>query len=1267
MNASLSIIYRFLASQSLHLAILFCLIWVMAVFFRRRSAHLRYLLWLVILLKCLVPSMVSIPMAVLPENTVSLGQQDRIMEMLAHAPALLPAPSAATGSPPSETEMATASPSSPIAPVLPADGSSSPALALSVEKTTQGMSLWTRLNLLHWAVLVWATGFILIMGVTVMRGLRFGRLLRHTRLQVDKGLQTHIDGVVKEYWPGIRLQAYQLEGISQPFVWGLLRGAVYLPANFAETGSDNTRRSVLLHEIAHVTRFDPLVNLVQIAIQALYWFHPLVWLANRMIRSEREKCCDEVALAKLKTSPREYGSAIVDALVNEYESRLTVPSLAVAGPVKNIEDRIKTIMKPGKRFYSRPPFKALVVILLLAAIGSPLTIALTDRSSAYQATLPNGVTVTLVGICEQRAQGKQWWRPDGSPINNMSIITEDHNSYPAEEPAYEIVYQTSGDHPVKIQSIKGSQVKSGLKVLQPQGLAGVRAHIQKKLTHTDIRVASPSGRWVTAVKAGDLGSTYDTMRGKKIILAVGQQDGKGLVVLASDELGYERATRIIALDTDGQEHMGETVSDLGVSGLRQRSIHFSELAPSQLKAIQFQICPYVYHSFKNVSLRPDVKTDGETNAENSGLRPTTSTGPESQNTEKQTTRMKLLTFHKDASLRDALGVLAEAYRKNIIFSEGISGLVPVTELYDIESFEVALKAILGNNRYLMDGNLIRIYTAEEYSGLELDKDGGSEDESSQNLSTTENSGLRPATDTGPENQNAEKQVASAMNITFTEGISLRDALKVLANAYRKNIICSEGISGLVPVTELFDIESFDVALKAILGNNRYVVDGSLIRVYTAKEFKSMGLDRDEALENESPATPIALGPAISAQDRRQIEQLMQDYWRVVYSHDLRKAQTVFDFDSEQQRTRFQDMLEMEAKISSPRMASEIRPVQVVQIEPVEKNKVLVCVLMPGRDDYYLAQTVGCVQTGQGWRVHMDLSDMIEKQQLAQEIGPEEFGRRQAQAMVKTWQNAHGQELREMYDDKIAEFQRQILMRQYGKRNNLQVLGGFGDEEMQQRIERLSTRTPEELRAEIITEYRQQFGPIEQSGKLEFRIAPDSAESSRSPGPLTVDQEQAYRAHLQEYGPLKPHNEENQYLWLPLHPETDLLMAVIEEYQGQSYILVSNQSEQSMAADGSWGLLAVYPTQDAMGRRAIGLELDEAGAKRFYSLTRDNIDRAMAIVLDGQVLSAPSISSAIRSRAIITGKFTEKEIRSMIIALQKGMPAQKRPSTARGNS
>ena len=74
MNASLTDIYRFLASQSIHLAILFFLIWILAVFFRRQSAHLRYLLWLVILAKCLVPSMVTIPMAVLPDTPVFLPE-----------------------------------------------------------------------------------------------------------------------------------------------------------------------------------------------------------------------------------------------------------------------------------------------------------------------------------------------------------------------------------------------------------------------------------------------------------------------------------------------------------------------------------------------------------------------------------------------------------------------------------------------------------------------------------------------------------------------------------------------------------------------------------------------------------------------------------------------------------------------------------------------------------------------------------------------------------------------------------------------------------------------------------------------------------------------------------------------------------------------------------------------------------------------------------------------------------------------------------------
>lgn len=57
---------------------------------------------------------------------------------------------------------------------------------------------------------------------------------------------------------------------------------------------------------------------------------------------EREKCCDEMAVAHLGAGAKEYSTAIVKALITEHESTRPVPSLAVAGPVKDVEERIKT-------------------------------------------------------------------------------------------------------------------------------------------------------------------------------------------------------------------------------------------------------------------------------------------------------------------------------------------------------------------------------------------------------------------------------------------------------------------------------------------------------------------------------------------------------------------------------------------------------------------------------------------------------------------------------------------------------------------------------------------------------------------------------------------------------------------------------------------------------------------------------------------------------------------------------------------------------------
>ena len=147
----------------------------------------------------------------------------------------------------------------------------------------------------------------------------------------------------------------------------------------ASLGGSDQQRSVLAHELSHIARFDAGVNLLQVLAQAVYWFHPFVWWANRKIRQEREKCCDEMAVAHLHTPPEHYTGAIVDALAAERRSAHPIPSLAIVGSVRDIEERIKTMLRPGKTFRRRPSLVAATIALLIALVTIPTALVLTAR------------------------------------------------------------------------------------------------------------------------------------------------------------------------------------------------------------------------------------------------------------------------------------------------------------------------------------------------------------------------------------------------------------------------------------------------------------------------------------------------------------------------------------------------------------------------------------------------------------------------------------------------------------------------------------------------------------------------------------------------------------------------------------------------------------------------------------------------------------------------------------------------------------------------
>ena len=122
--------------------------------------------------------------------------------------------------------------------------------------------------------------------------------------------------------------------LQAPAVIGWFRPIVMLPV-MALTGlGEEQLQSVIAHELAHIQRLDPFVNVFQIAVETLFFYHPAVWWLNKRIRAEREHCCDDVAVS-LCGNPVEYARALT--LMEEWRS---APALAMAANRGRLSERI---------------------------------------------------------------------------------------------------------------------------------------------------------------------------------------------------------------------------------------------------------------------------------------------------------------------------------------------------------------------------------------------------------------------------------------------------------------------------------------------------------------------------------------------------------------------------------------------------------------------------------------------------------------------------------------------------------------------------------------------------------------------------------------------------------------------------------------------------------------------------------------------------------------------------------------------------------------
>ena len=123
---------------------------------------------------------------------------------------------------------------------------------------------------------------------------------------------------------------FECKWLQAPAVIGWFRPVVFLPVTALTGLSEDQLRSVIAHELAHIKRFDPFVNVFQVCVETVLFYHPAVWWLNKRIRAEREHCCDEIAVA-LCGNAVEYARALT--LMEEWRSAPVFAMAANRGPL----------------------------------------------------------------------------------------------------------------------------------------------------------------------------------------------------------------------------------------------------------------------------------------------------------------------------------------------------------------------------------------------------------------------------------------------------------------------------------------------------------------------------------------------------------------------------------------------------------------------------------------------------------------------------------------------------------------------------------------------------------------------------------------------------------------------------------------------------------------------------------------------------------------------------------------------------------------------
>ena len=338
------------------------------------------------------------------------------------------------------------------------------------------------------------------------------------------------------------------------FACRALSPTIVLPAA-AEAWTDDRRRAVLFHELAHIKRHDLVGHALGRLACALYWFHPLIWTAARNLRAESERACDDLVLS-CGARPSEYAQHLLEMVTSVRNYGAPLMALPMARK-KEFEGRMLAILDPAIRRASPGRLQSAVVVATVAVLS--LTVAAVAPAS------PNPESASDVAVI---AQGQI---PQPAPLPAPVIVPR------AEQP----------ERPQDLQPPQGPQWRQGPQPSQgPQALQGDQPNNASPFMPTPWATQQS---FATGAQAGDTARAAMLVR---VLLTdsdahVRRTAAWGLNELRTTE-GRDALIRALRSDVDWQvretaawalaEYRGDVVASALVQGLRDKSVEVRSIS-----------------------------------------------------------------------------------------------------------------------------------------------------------------------------------------------------------------------------------------------------------------------------------------------------------------------------------------------------------------------------------------------------------------------------------------------------------------------------------------------------------------------------------------------------------------------------------------------------------------------------------------------------------------------------------------------------------------